>query len=230
MKAIIVDDEPKAIELLKGYLEHFSAVELVGTFRNGLKAFEFLNQYLVDVAFLDINMPHLSGTSLAKMTNTQTKIVFTTAYSEFAVESYELDAADYLLKPVSFERFAKTVSKLLNQSNQVQSVPNDTYILIKSGSKTVKVKPQEILFLQKDSNYMVYHLADQRVMARESVQEALAHLADHFIQVHKSFIVNLHAIDSFEKDEIEIGKHRIPISGTFRNTFFERMKNLGAEN
>ena len=92
MKAIIVDDEPKAIELLKSYLEHFSSVELVGTFRNGLKAFEFMNQETVNLIFLDINMPHLSGISLSKMIDPKTKIIFTTAYSEYAVESYEVKA------------------------------------------------------------------------------------------------------------------------------------------
>ncbi len=134
MKAIIVDDEPKAIELLKSYLKHFSSIELVGTFRNGLKAFEFMNQEAVDLIFLDINMPHLSGISLSKMIDTKTKIIFTTAYSEYAVESYEVEAIDYLLKPISLERFTKTMSKVLSTTPDTSERKSNT-LMIKSGTK-----------------------------------------------------------------------------------------------
>lgn len=103
MKAIIVDDEPRAIDLLKSYLEHFSSIELVATFRNGLKAYEYISKERVDLVFLDINMPHVSGISLSKMLPENLQVVFTTAYSEFAVESYEIQAIDYLVKPISLE-------------------------------------------------------------------------------------------------------------------------------
>ena len=113
MKAIIVDDEPRAIDLLKGYLRHFNQIEVAATFRNGLKAFEYLSSHPVDVMFLDINMPHISGISLSKMLPNHIKVIFTTAYSEYAVESYEIQAVDYLVKPISLERFTKTISRIL---------------------------------------------------------------------------------------------------------------------
>lgn len=123
MKAIIVDDEPKAIELIQSYLSHFSVIELVGTFRNGLKAFQFMSKEPVDLLFLDINMPHLSGISLSKMVSKNTKIIFTTAYPEYAVESYDVEAVDYLLKPISLERFSKTIGKLLQNRPEARKIP-----------------------------------------------------------------------------------------------------------
>ena len=124
MKVIIVDDEPKAIVLIASYLKHFSNFELLGTFRNGLKALKFLNTNSVDVVFLDINMPHLSGLSLSKMIASKTSIVFTTAYSEHALESYDVNTTDYLLKPISLERFSKTITKLIDKQEQKSNASN----------------------------------------------------------------------------------------------------------
>ena len=115
MKAIIVDDEPKAIDLLKGYLAHFSSIELIASFRNGLKALEYCGKNRVDLVFLDINMPQLTGLSLSRMLPRETKVIFTTAHAEFAVDSYDVEAADYLLKPISLERFAKAIGKIMEQ-------------------------------------------------------------------------------------------------------------------
>ena len=217
MRAIIVDDEPKAIELIKSYLEHFSSIELVGTFRNGLKAFEFMNQEAVDLIFLDINMPHLSGISLSKMIDAQTKIIFTTAYSEYAVESYEVEAVDYLLKPISLERFTKTMSKVLSENStspETQTQPNT--LMIKSGTKIFRVDIEAITYLMKDGNYMIYHTGDQKIMARESISEALGQLPDHFIQSHKSYIINSNKINFISREEISVGGSIIPIGNSFK--------------
>jgi two-component system, LytTR family, response regulator len=120
MKAIIVDDEPKAIELLQGYLLHFPQVELMSTFRNGLKALAYMQENPVDLVFLDINMPHLSGISLSKMLEKSIKVIFITAHAEYAPESYDVEAVDYLMKPVSFERFTKAIQKVLRSKPVVQ--------------------------------------------------------------------------------------------------------------
>ena len=215
MKVIIVDDEPKAIELLRGYVAHFKSLELAGTFRNGLKAFEFLNHEKIDLIFLDINMPHLSGISLSKMVDENTKVIFTTAHAEYAVESYEVQAFDYLLKPISLERFTKTVSKLIGQKGEVDSV--DKYLIIKSGEKIYRLDPNEILYLEKDGNYMIYHAKGQKVLARESVAESLAQLPEKFVQVHKSFIINIEKISYAERDEVDIQGIKIPVSISFKD-------------
>ncbi|MBK8556761.1 MAG: response regulator transcription factor [Lewinellaceae bacterium] len=165
-------------------------------------------------------MPHLSGLSLTKMIPRNIKVVFTTAYSEYAVESYELEAVDYLLKPISLERFSKTVSKLL-QSGPT-SAPDHAVLFIKSGSRLYQLALEELLYLEKDGNYMTYHLADRKIVARESVAEALAELPDYFVQVHKSFLVSMRRINFVDLDEIGLGTVRIPLGKAFRDVFLEK--------
>ena len=223
MRAIIVDDEPKAIALLVGYLKYFKTIEVVATFRNGLKAFEFLNSEPVDLVFLDINMPHLSGVSLSRMIDPETRIIFTTAYSEYAVESYEVEAVDYLLKPISLERFTKAIGKVISsESSNKDDVSNR--ILIKSGTKIFRVDAQDILYLIKDGNYMVYHLPDQKIVARESVTTALSNLPQYFIQTHKSHVINIQKIDFISKNEISINEKMIPIGASFKENVLNRIR------
>lgn len=216
MKAVIVDDEPRAIELLVSYLEHFSAIELVGTFRNGLKAFEFINNEKVDLLFLDINMPHLSGISLSKMIPNDIHIIFTTAYSEFAVESYEVQALDYLLKPVSLERFTKAVSKVLGSDPAKNSIHHKSTITVKSGFETFRIDADSILYLEKDGNYITYHMSDKKIIGRETVTEALSKLPPNFIRTHKSYIANVHKIESYNRNQLIILNHSLPIGENYR--------------
>ena len=224
MKVIIVDDEPKAIELLKSYLAHFSSIELVGTFRNGLKAFEFVSKEHVDLILLDINMPHISGISLSKMLPDNIKVIFTTAYSDYAVESYEIQAIDYLVKPISLERFTKSISRILSSKISVIEKENQL-IFVKSGFETFRLESTSILYLEKDGNYMNYYCEDQKILARETIQEAFEKLSDNFIQTHKSYIVNLENISSFTNNELTIGKEKIPISETHKNEVLNRLEN-----
>ena len=220
MKAIIVDDEPKAIELISSYLSHFNSIELVTSFRNGLKAFEYISKQPVDLVFLDINMPHISGIFLSKMLPKHIKIIFTTAYSEFAVESYEIQAIDYLMKPISLERFTKSISRVLSTNEQL--IENkQKVVLVKSGFETYRLLSEDILYLEKDSNYVNYHCENQKIMARETIQESLAKLPDIFIQSHKSYIINIEKIVSYDKNFITIAKSKIPISDSFRSQLFE---------
>ena len=224
MKAIIVDDEPKAIELLKSYLGHFTSIELVGTFRNGLKAFEFLSKEPIDLILLDINMPHISGISLSKILPGDIKVIFTTAYSEYAVESYEIQAVDYLVKPISLERFTKSISRVLSPKT-IPAARENQLIFLKSGVDTYRLESSSILFLEKEGNYMNYHCVNQHILARETIQEAIEKLPDNFIQTHKSYIVNLNNIISYTANELTIGKEKIPISETHKNNVLTRLEN-----
>ncbi len=226
MKAIIVDDEPKAISLLRGYLDHFSNIELVSTFRNGLKAFEFLSKEKVDLIFLDINMPNINGLSLSKMISKDVKVIFTTAYSEYAVESYEVQATDYLLKPIGFERFTKAISKVLSEKKQIKPLENKSIVLLKSGSKTHRINPNEINYIEKDGNYSTYHMTDlQKIITRESVSETLSKLPSSFLQVHKSYIVNMESVSGIEKDILFIKNLQIPIGGSFKQDTLKKLLN-----
>ncbi len=224
MRAIIVDDEPKAIELLRSYLNHFSSIELVGTYRNGLKAFEFLSKEPVDLILLDINMPHISGITLSKMLPENVKVIFTTAYSEYAVESYEIQAVDYLVKPINLERFTKSIIRVISSQEQSAEKKNQM-IFVKSGFETYRLESASILFLEKDGNYMNYHCMNQKIIARETVQEAIQKLPDNFVQTHKSYIVNLENIKSYTSNELSIGKEKISISETYKNKVLERLEN-----
>lgn len=224
MKAIIVDDEPKAIDLLTNYLQHFSSIELVATFRNGVKAFEFLSKEAIDLIFLDISMPHISGISLSKMLPENVKVIFTTAYSEYAVESYEIHAVDYLVKPISLERFTKSISRVLSNNGPTIN-DKDNILLVKSGSETFRIDSSSILFLKKDGNYMDYHCINRKIMARETVQESLDKLPKNFVQTHKSYIVNTDKIISYGKNELNIGTETIPVSETFRSEVLKRLDN-----
>ena len=229
MKVIIVDDEPKAIELIASYLKHFASFELVATFRNGLKALEFLNTNSVDVVFLDINMPHLSGLSLSKMIAPKTSIVFTTAYSEHALESYDVNTTDYLLKPISLERFSKTITKLIDTQEQPSNP--DTIIsevsatlFVKSGLETHQVKISDIDYLQKDGNYMYYFVSGKKIMARQSIAEALETLPKNFMKIQKSYIVNFSKIDSVSTTHIIIGETQIPMGSQYKSIVLNKLK------
>tara|TARA_R110000772_G_scaffold236115_1_gene347753 strand:- start:102 stop:785 length:684 start_codon:yes stop_codon:yes gene_type:complete len=227
MKVIIVDDEPRAIELIASYLEHFSSFELVSTFRNGLKALEFLNTNSIDVVFLDINMPHLSGLSLSKMIDSKTDIIFTTAYSEHALESYEVNALDYLLKPISLERFSKTITKLIDKDKNTSSKQDkeaSSTIFVKSGLETHQITIDDITYLQKDGNYIYYYVAEKRIMARQSIGGALKNLPENFSQIQKSYIVNFSKIDSVSSDYIVIGNNKIPIGSQFKAFVLSKLK------
>jgi DNA-binding LytR/AlgR family response regulator len=223
MKAIIIDDEPKAIELLKDYLEHFGSVELVATFRNGLKAFEYISKEPVDIIFLDINMPHISGISLSKMIPKNVKIIFTTAYSEYAVESYEVEAVDYLLKPISLDRFTQAVSKVITKKAQKKDT-NTNWILVKSGFETFRIITHTILYLEKEGNYMTYYCENEKIIGRETIQQAMEKLPETFIQTHKSFIVNLDKVKRYDRNMIFIDEHEIPISDSFSQVVFKQLE------
>lgn len=222
MRAIIVDDEPKAIELLKNYLQNFQSIELVNTFRNGFKVIEYLAKEKVDLIFLDINMPNLSGVALSKLLPPSTKIIFTTAYSKYAVESYEVDAVDYLLKPIGFERFTKAVNKVLSTKYSNHPKKDNKY-LIKSGYEFHNVDIDEVYYLKKEGNYMNYVSKGKTILARESIKEAIVRLPEHFIQVHKSYIINTNKVDVIHRDEVEIKAERITIGTNYIEEFRRKM-------
>ena len=226
IKVLIVDDEPKAITLLSSYLSYFANFELAATFRNGLKALEYLNAQTVDVVFLDINMPHLNGLSLSKMVGNNTAIVFTTAYGEHAVESYNLNALDYLLKPISLERFSKAIEKI-NGRFQPRAALEANHptkeLYIKSGLEIHKVFLEDIHYLQKDGNYIYYWTSQKKIMARETVSEALQRLSNDFIRIQKSYIINFKKIETIGTDYVVVHRTKIPIGSQYKNDLLEKV-------
>lgn len=228
MKAIIVDDEPKAIELIESYLVQFQEIEVAATFRNGLKALAYLKDNRVDLIFLDINMPHLSGLSLSRITAPDVKVIFVTAHAEYAPESYEVEAADYLMKPVSFERFTRAVHRVLkDRSVQPAKILPEEILSLKSSGNIYRVILADIYFLEKAANYMAYHIAGKKLLVRQAASEALNELPSYFVQVHKSYIVNTRKIEFYNKEEISIKGVKIPLGNTYRDAFIQYMQNRG---
>ena len=227
MKVIIVDDEPKAIQLLSSYVEQFAELELVGTFRQPLQALEFLRAHAVDLLFLDINMPRFSGLSLARVVDPGLHIIFTTAYAEHAAESYEIGAENYLLKPISLPRFAEAVTRLL--ARRSAPVPptaerREPVVVLKSGTRWYRLPVAEIDYLEKDGNYMHYHAGEQRIMVRQTIAEALDVLPEDFVQIHKSFVVPVRKIAFVDTDQVAIGTHRLPLSTRYKAALLDRMQ------
>ncbi len=223
LKAIIIDDEPHAIDLLQGYIEKVSFLTCIKSFRNPIEALVYLQDHSCDVLFLDINMPQLSGMALLKTLQNPPKVILTTAYSEYAVESYELNTVDYLLKPISFDRFLKAALKL-EQPKEESTPKQSPSIFVKSGYQQHKVALDELLYLEKDGNYISYITKKGAILARQSVQEALDTVGQRFIQVHKSIIVNEDLITSYDSTHVYIDHKKLPMGKSFKRLVLDRIK------
>jgi DNA-binding LytR/AlgR family response regulator len=233
INCIIVDDEPVAREILENHLSRIEQVYVVASCKNAVEAFQAINNHPVDLVFLDIQMPEISGLSFAKSVNRNLKIIFTTAFREYAVEGFDLRAVDYLLKPISFERLMQGIDRFLEEyhvptgdtSRDVHD-PQDDSMFVRSDRKMVRVNFSDVLFMESLGDYIKIHLRGAKTLVtRDSISNISASLPqDEYIRVHRSFIVNQHHIDSYTSDTIGIGKHEIPISRSYRE---EVVKKLG---
>jgi DNA-binding LytR/AlgR family response regulator len=218
----VVDDEPMALEVIERYCAKSDLVELKAVFREPVKAIEYLGREPVDLVFLDINMPDLSGMQLVPTLSPRPMIIFTTAYGHYAVDSYTLNAVDYLLKPISFERFLAAVNKAVVVRGDGKD--EEATILIKSGPQTHQVKLGDILYLEKDGNYITAHLKDRNILIRENMGEIfdLVPAAD-FIRVHKSYVVAIRHISMIEVHQVTILNEKIPVGSTYREALRARL-------
>jgi len=230
---MVVDDEPMAKDLIDGYIKKTPFLRLAASFSNPFKALDYLTKQPVDLLFLDINMPELSGIQLLKSLPVPPLVIFTTAYSDFAAESYDYGAVDYLLKPVKYERFLKAVNRAADlkahsvPSNPVITVSEHSrngFVLIKSGTQINKVRIDQILYVEGAGNYMTFFTREKKIMSLLSMTEVLQLLPpDQFVRVHKSYIVNPEHIDIIEKHRVIINKQSIPIGVTYRDHVFPKI-------
>ena len=232
MNCVIIDDEPAAIDVLKFHLSSIPFVVLKKTFRDPLDALEYLPQHKIDLIFLDINMPKLSGISFPKFLQNPPLIIFTTAYSEYALESYELKAVDYLLKPIEFDRLLQAVMKakqLLEgnirgktSSSEISSDISDQTIFIKSGSEFHQLFVQNIKYIESDGNYVTFYTDKRPILARYKISEVLELLPKEcFTRIHRSFIVALKHIETVKKHCVVIANKEIPISSKYREDYLK---------
>jgi two-component system, LytTR family, response regulator len=233
LTCVIVEDEPLARNLMVDYVRKVSYLTLIEACSNPLDAIEVLRNNSVDLLFLDIQMPEITGLSLLKALTKKPLVILTTAYSEYALEGYEHDVVDYLLKPITFERFLRAVDKASQRAGGTQPAPaakegsdlqpvqqGQPFVFVKDGTKLVKIRWADILFVEGLKDYVTIHTRQQKVVSLQRLKALEEQLpADQFIRVHHSFIVALHAIDAVHKGEIQIGPSLIPISDTYRKAF-----------
>ncbi len=232
MNCIIVDDEKAAIELLEGYLKKVTALHHRGSFLSAVEALRYTQNNKVDLVFLDINMPHLSGLGFLELLGSEPRVVLTSAYSEYAIEGYKYDVVDYLTKPVSFESFLRAVKKAEDRMTDYKKPGGelDDFIMVKSDrkGKLVKIAFPEIVYIESMRNYVaIYTRHMDRVITLISLKELEERLPkEHFFRTHKTFIVALNQIKMIDGGEIVLQevKDRIPLGGTYRQSFFERLE------
>lgn len=234
VNCIIVDDEPVAREILENHLQKVAAVNVVATCKNALEAFNQINSNQIDLIFLDINMPEISGLSFAKSININIKVIFTTAYREYAVDGFNLQAVDYLLKPISFERLLQAVNKFLGENkvevtsslSEIKSEIND-FIFVRSDRKMVKINFSEINYVESYSDYIKFHLKGKIIVTRETISSIEAKLPQkEFLRIHRSYIVSISKIDSFTNEFIEINKKVLPISRSYKKEVLFKLENV----
>lgn len=227
INCIAVDDEPPALEVLKKYIAAVPALHLVATCANALEAFTILQQQPVDLMFLDIQMPQLSGTELVRSLKKPPKVIFTTAFRKFAIEGFELDAVDYLLKPISFERFLKAVNKVMDGATILGDhghiaeaaivKTTDSYINLRADRKNIKVALEDIVYIESLKDYIKVVTNNKIIVTKQSISSIEEILPrENFIRIHRSFIVSIRKIESFTSEIIEIGKQELPISRMYK--------------
>tara|TARA_B110000211_G_C14080279_1_gene554170 strand:+ start:2759 stop:3457 length:699 start_codon:yes stop_codon:yes gene_type:complete len=225
MNCLIVDDEPIAVDVIKAHLEKIPFVNIVGQTTSALEAIEMINSNAIDVLFLDIQMPELTGIELLNSLQQQPMVIFTTAYPDYAIKSYDFDTVDYLMKPISFNAILKSVNKanarLAEKATEANSASD--FIFVKTAYKTVKILLSEIYYLESTKDYVTFHLEDVKIKTQltlSSIEEQLP--SQIFVRIHRSYIIAIDKINEIERNTLFINGDRLSI-GTNYKTEFKRL-------
>ncbi len=234
INCIAIDDEPLALDIIRDYCSKVPFLNLIMTFDNALKSIEFIRDNKIDLIFLDIQMEELSGIQLLNALKIRPYVIFTTAYDSYAIQGFELDVMDYMLKPISFERFVKGADKVYEKMQQDQKskngpaeqvisvAPGDPFFFVKTETRIEKVRFSDVLYIEGMGDYWRIITPQKKIMSLlnfKKLEEILP--ANQFVRVHKSFIIALDKIDNVERNRIKIADRLIPVSETFRKTFFD---------
>lgn len=232
---LVVDDEPPALDVLKRYIALIPSVTLAGTCNNAVEALHLLQEQNIDLLFLDIQMPQILGTDFIRTLKKPPKVIFTTAYRKFAVEGFELDAVDYLLKPISFERFLKAVNKVMDvslQNTNDREIIADkhkgiagSFIHFRSNRKMLKIALDDILYIESLKDYIKVVTKTKTIITKQSISSLEENLPENsFIRIHRSYIVALNKIESYTSELVEIAKQELPISRMYRHEVEKTLK------
>jgi len=227
IKCLIVDDEPLSQDVLKKYIGDSSVLELAGVAFDAFEAYHYLQTEEIKLIFLDINMPKLSGIRFVKTLSNPPLIIFTTAYPEYAIDGFELDAVDYLVKPFPFERFLKAVNKAIEKLNFIQQkqLPTNDFILLKSDKKVYKVNYDEISYLQSFGDYVKVFISGKCLVVHDTFKNLQDHLpADRFIRVHKSYLIAMDKIQYIEGNQVKVANELIPIGLNYKVDLISKLK------
>jgi DNA-binding LytR/AlgR family response regulator len=227
ISCIVIDDEPLAREILKQHIAGVEALDLIGTCSNAVEAISLLKQNSVDLMFLDIQMPQLLGTNFIRTLKNPPKVIFTTAYRKYAIEGFELDAVDFILKPISFERFLKAVNKVLEMDfatpktasppKESQNEQPNSFLYFRADRKMVKVFFRDILFIEGLKDYIKIITVSKTIVTKyvlSTLEEMLP--TNEFLRIHKSFIIAVNKIESYNADTIQIASHELPIGRLYK--------------
>jgi len=237
LRCIAVDDEPLALNIIEDYIRQIDYLEYLSGFDNPLEAIAYLKNHNVDLLFLDIQMSKLTGIQLLEVIKNKPFVIFTTAYEKYALQGYELDVLDYLLKPISFERFVKAVDKAyeriklkLSNAEPIEktliSNPKESYLFVKSGNKLQKIELDDIFYIEGMSEYLKIVTSDGNVLVLQNFANLASVLPkETFIRVHKSYMVSIDKIENIERNRIKIMDKLIPISDTYKKTFYDVLNN-----
>lgn len=228
LTAIAIDDEPQALEVVQLHASKVPFLELKATFTNAFTAMRYLRENQIDLIFLDIKMPDISGIELIGCLQQVPMIIFTTAYSQYAIEGFELSAIDYLLKPFSLARFTKATNKALEHKNlRKKSQRLEDYIFVKTGYEEEKILLGDILYIEAEGNYLTFVLTNRQVLSRQTMVDILKILPpEHFIRVHRSYIISLQKIEKISRQEITVAGKSIPVGVSYEDCVGEIKKKL----
>ncbi|WP_264552270.1 LytR/AlgR family response regulator transcription factor [Flavobacterium sp. N2038] len=236
MKCVIIDDEPLAVELLEDFVQKIDSLELITTFNNAIDAVSFINQNNVDLIFLDIQMPHFSGIDFLNTIEKKPLVIFTTAYSDYAVEGFNLGAVDYLVKPIPFHRFLKSVvraQQIFNPASSIQTISENItapeleqdFMFVRAEYENVKMNFSDILFIEGLKDYVKIYTTDNKFTLTLISLIKLENLLSNkgFSRIHRSYIINIKHVKSIQKNKVLISDKRIPISESYKTAFFEKI-------
>ena len=228
---LIVDDEPLAVQVIATHLEKVSDVEIVATCTSAIKAYELIQSEHIDLVFLDIQMPELTGIDLIKTLEHPPRVIFTTAYRDYAIEGFDLDVVDYLLKPVSLPRLLRALDKyrrLPPSSNPTATDNEDAHLVVRSNRKTVRLALKDILYIESLSDYVNIHMGDEVVTSKERISNLEKKLEEAgFLRIHRSFLVATDKISAFSTDEVQIGQTALPISRSYKQAVKQFLATIG---
>lgn len=237
IRCAIIDDEPLARQLLKGFISKIPNFSLEGEYSNPLKAIDGISKNPVDVIFLDVQMPQLNGLDFLKSISKRPYVIITSAFAEYALEGFELDVVDYLLKPFDFNRFLKSVNKLTSLLEKPSAAYPETqasnqpeFLFLKDGSKLVKINFDQLLFIEGFGDYVKLVTRSKTITSLQTMKKLETQLPNYFVRIHNSYIVSIKAIDSIQHNNVQIGDRLLPIGITYKKSFLDliQVENKGS--